>query len=116
MCTGRVDPTMIAEAFINGADGAMVVGCHFGDCHYITGNVQGKIKVELTVRVLDYVGLSPNRVTFDQCSSAEGERFVRLVTAFESGIRELGPLGTGDGLPLAELKEKKMIEAEWVSK
>ena len=36
MCTGRVDPTMIAEAFTNDADGVMVVGCHFGDCHYIT--------------------------------------------------------------------------------
>jgi coenzyme F420-reducing hydrogenase delta subunit len=109
MCTGRVDPTMIAEAFINGADGVMVVGCHFGDCHYITGNVQGKIKVGLAERVLTYVGLSPKRVAFDQCSSAEGERFVRLVTDFNQGVRGLGPLGTGDDLPLPELKEKMKI-------
>jgi F420-non-reducing hydrogenase iron-sulfur subunit len=109
MCTGRVDPTMIAEAFTNDADGVMVVGCHFGDCHYITGNVQGKIKVELAARVLTSVGLSPKRVTFDQCSSAEGERFVKLVTDFNQGIRELGPLGTGDGLELPELREKITI-------
>jgi F420-non-reducing hydrogenase iron-sulfur subunit len=70
---------MIAEAF--------VVGCHFGDCHYITGNVQGKIKVELAAKVLTSVGLSPKRVSFDQCSSAEGERFVKLVTDFNQGIR-----------------------------
>ena len=109
MCTGRVDPTMIAEAFINDADGVMVVGCHFGDCHYITGNVQGKIKVGLAERVLTYVGLSPKRISFDQCSSAEGERFVKLVTDFNQGVRELGSLGTGDGLPLSELKEKLPI-------
>ena len=109
MCTGRVDPTMIAEAFTNDADGVMVVGCHFGDCHYITGNVQGKIKVELAAKVLTSVGLSPKRVSFDQCSSAEGERFVKLITDFNQGIRELAPLGTVDGLELPELKEKLTI-------
>jgi hypothetical protein len=87
----------------------MVVGCHFGDCHYITGNVQGKIKVGLAERVLTYVGLHPNRVAFDQCSSAEGERFVKLVTDFNQGVRDLGPLGTGDRLELPELKQKLPI-------
>jgi len=100
---------MVAEAFINGADGVMVVGCYFGDCHYITGNVQGKIKVGLAQRVLDYVGLHSKRVSFDQCSSAEGERFVKLVTDFDISIRELGPLGTGDRVPLAELQDKLVI-------
>ena len=55
------------------------------------------------------MGLSPKRVAFDQCSSAEGERFVKLVTDFNQGVRDLGPLGTGDGLPLPELKEKLSI-------
>lgn len=109
MCTGRVDPTIIAEAFVNGADGVMVVGCYFGDCRYITGNIQGKIKVGLAARVLDYVGLNPRRVSFDQCSSAEGERFVKLITEFDNGVRQLGPLGTGDRLPVPELKEKLKV-------
>jgi coenzyme F420-reducing hydrogenase delta subunit len=109
MCTGRVDPTLITEAFINNADGVMVVGCHFGDCHYITGNYEGKIKVGLAARVLDYVGLNPQRVSFNQCSSAEGERFVSMVTEFDRGISELGPLGVGDRLSLPELKEKLLV-------
>ncbi len=109
MCTGRVDPTMIAEAFLNGADGIMVIGCHFGDCHYITGNYQGKIKVGLATRALDYVGLNPKRISFNQCSGAEGDRFVSLVTAFDKEITELGPLGSADRLPLDELKQKVEI-------
>jgi len=109
MCTGRVDPTMIADAFARGADGVMVVGCHFGDCHYITGNYQGKIKVGLAQRTLDYVGLNPQRVSFNQCSSAEGERFVSMVTAFDRQIQELGPLGTSDRIPLPKLREKLLI-------
>lgn len=109
MCTGRVDPTMLADAFIKGADGVMVVGCHFGDCHYITGNYQGKIKVGLASRTLDYVGLNPGRVSFNQCSSAEGERFVSMVSAFHKKIQELGPLGNAETLPLADLQEKLAI-------
>lgn len=109
MCTGRVDPPMIADAFIQGADGVMVVGCHFGDCHYITGNYQGKIKVALAARVLEYVGLNPLRIAFDQCSSAEGERFVNLVSAFDKQIREIGPLGQAEPLSPAQLKDKLAI-------
>jgi F420-non-reducing hydrogenase iron-sulfur subunit len=109
MCTGRVDPTMIADAFINGADGIMAVGCHFGDCHYITGNYQGKIKVGLANRALDYVGLNPKRISFSQCSSAEGERFVNLVTSFDREIRQLGPLGAAERYPLPKLQEKLAI-------
>lgn len=110
MCTGRVDPTMIADAFIDGADGLMVVGCHFGDCHYISGNYQGKIKVGLAGRTLDYVGLNPERISFSQCSSAEGERFVSMVTAFNQRIMELGPLGSAaDRIALPKLKDKLEI-------
>jgi hypothetical protein len=100
---------MIADALINGADGVMVVGCHLGECQYISGNVQGKIKVGLAIDVLDFVGLNRKRVSFDHCSSAEGERFVRLVTEFDNGIRDLGPLGTGDRFPLPELTEKLKV-------
>jgi F420-non-reducing hydrogenase iron-sulfur subunit len=109
MCTGRVDPTMIADAFIKGADGLMAVGCHFGDCHYITGNYQGKIKVGLAARTLEYAGLNPQRVAFNQCSSAEGERFVGLVNGFTRTISELGPLGSADRLALPQLQDKLAV-------
>jgi coenzyme F420-reducing hydrogenase delta subunit len=109
MCTGRVDPALVAEAFSKRLDGLLVVGCYFGDCHYITGNLQGKIKVGLASRVLEYVGLDSRRVSFDQCSSAEGDRFVQLVTEFDRAIRDLGPLGTGDRVGLPELKDKLQV-------
>ncbi len=38
MCSGRVDPQLILWAFRCGADGVLVGGCHFGDCHYQEGN------------------------------------------------------------------------------
>jgi F420-non-reducing hydrogenase iron-sulfur subunit len=109
MCTGRVDPTMIADAFSKGIDGLMVVGCHFGDCHYITGNYQAKVKVELARKALSYGGLNPQRVSFNQCSSAEGERFVSMVSAFHRGVSDIGPLGSSDKLSGDQLTEKMLV-------
>jgi hypothetical protein len=97
---------MVVDAFIEGADGIMVVGCHFGDCHYITGNYQARVKIGLASRTLGYVGLNTGRVAFNQCSSAEGERFVSQVTAFDGNIREMGSLGSAEGFSLPRLKDR----------
>jgi NADH-quinone oxidoreductase subunit E len=99
MCTGRVDPAIVAGAFKKGLDGLMVVGCYFGDCHYITGNHQAKAKVEMTRKLFRHVGVNEERLAFRQCSSGEASVFVDLVGEFDRKIRELGPLG-GDGDPV----------------
>jgi NADH-quinone oxidoreductase subunit E len=96
MCTGRVDPAMVARAFKKGLDGLLVVGCYFGDCHYITGNFQAKAKMDMTRKVLQHIGVNAQRLAFRQCSSGEASVFVELVREFDEKIRELGPLG-GDG-------------------
>jgi len=95
MCTGRVDPATAVRALKKGLDGLMVVGCHFGDCHYISGNVQASIKMDMTRRLLKHVGVNEERLVFNQCSSGEAALFVELVTRFNDNIRELGPVGAG---------------------
>ena len=96
MCTGRIDPAMVAMAFQKGLDGLMVVGCYFGDCHYVSGNVQAKAKIDMTRKLFKYIGVNEERLAFRQCSSGEASVFVKLVTEFDEKIRDLGPLG-GDG-------------------
>ena len=46
MCSGRVQPTFILDAFANGIDGILVTGCHIGDCHYISGNELTQVRME----------------------------------------------------------------------
>ena len=93
MCSARVDPTFVLEAFIRGLDGVMVLGCHPGDCHYMTGNYQTERRMVMTQKILGELGLSPERLLVDWVSAAEGERFASLVSGFTERIRELGPLG-----------------------
>lgn len=114
MCTGRLDPAITARAFKKGLDGLLVVGCYFGDCHYISGNFQAKAKLDVARRVFDYVGMNPERLAFRQCSSGEASVFVKIVTEFTEKIKELGPLGAGgDRLETSRL-HKKLESAEAV--
>ena len=114
MCTGRVDPATVAKAFKKGLDGLMVVGCYFGDCHYISGNVEAKAKIDMTRRLLKYIGVNEDRLSFQQCSSGEAAVFVELVNHFDERIRSLGPIGhDGDSLSRPEIF-KKLSAAEAV--
>jgi F420-non-reducing hydrogenase iron-sulfur subunit len=90
MCSGRVTPGFILEAFRLGADGVLVTGCHPGDCHYISGNQNAVVTVEKTARLLALLGLETERLRLEWISAAEGARFARVMTEFTEQIRKLG--------------------------
>jgi F420-non-reducing hydrogenase iron-sulfur subunit len=91
MCSGRVDPVFIAKAFLAGFDGTMVLGCHPGDCHYLTGNLQAEKKIHLTQKLFEMAGVGSGRILLDWVSAGEGERFARVVRQFVEKIKQLGP-------------------------
>ena len=91
MCSGRVDPTLVVEAFIQGADGVLVGGCHPGDCHYVTGNLQASYKIGVAEKLVELGGLDPRRVRLEWVSASEGQRFADLIRDFTDQLRKLGP-------------------------
>lgn len=93
MCSGRVSPEMVIRAFREGADGVIVLGCHIGDCHYISGNHRTAKRIPMLQNLLGYVGIDPRRLRLDWVSSAEGPKLARVVDEFVAAIRELGPAG-----------------------
>lgn len=109
MCTGRMDPALVADAFVHGADGILVIGCHFGDCHYISGNIIAKHKLDMARQTLAYAGLNPARLRFGNLSSAEAAKFAEYNTEFVEQIRQIGPLGAGDEIGMPKLGEKLKI-------
>lgn len=92
MCSGRVDPSFIIKAFQLGADGVMVAGCHFGDCHYIEGNFKTMRRVEILKLLLQDFGINPNRLRLEWISASEAEKFARVSFEFTDEIKKLGPL------------------------
>lgn len=90
MCSGRVDPKFIFSALNVGIDGVIVMGCHIGDCHYLSGNYEAEIKFAATKQMLNLVGLD-DRIHLEWVSASEGTRFGKVVTEFTEKIRKLGP-------------------------
>ena len=96
-CLGRVDTTLMLEAFRKGFDGVLLVGCHIGDCHYVSGNKNAFIVVEQMKNVLHYLGIEPERLRIEEVSGGEGPLFVKVVKEFIEELKALGstPLLTG---------------------
>jgi F420-non-reducing hydrogenase iron-sulfur subunit len=95
MCSGRVEPTLVLEAFQKGADGVMVLACHPGDCHYKEGNLRAFCRAELLGRTLPQLGVDPARFCFDYVSAAEAEKFSQVTNDFVAAIRAHAAALTG---------------------
>ena len=91
-CTGRVSPLHLLEALANGADGAMVAGCLLGQCHYREGNYNAVDRVLFAQRLLESVGVEPERVRMFTMSAGEPPKFVAAVREMDRTIRALPPL------------------------
>lgn len=91
MCSGRVDPAMVAGALLGGADGVLVAGCHPGDCHYEKGNYYARRRFAVLKKVVETLGLEADRLRLSWVSASEGPRFQKVVTEFTEKISALGP-------------------------
>ena len=91
MCSGRIQPGFVLRAFEKGADGVLVSGCHFGDCHYVFGNERAVEQFEKTKSVIKLLGLEEGRLRLEWISAAEGARFAEIINEFTDQVRALGP-------------------------
>ena len=91
MCSSRVEPVMIITAFLRGADGVLIAGCHPGDCHYDKGNYYTRRRFAVLKKIFEELGLEHERLRLSWISASEGPRYAEVVTEFTEKIKELGP-------------------------
>ncbi len=99
MCSGRVEPEHVLQAYRHGADGVLILACHPGDCHYKEGNYRATQRNRMLVKLLKQFGIEEERCRLDYVSAGEGEKFVRVVSDMVESLRTLGPM---DGRLAAE--------------
>ncbi len=90
-CTGKVDVIHILHAFEKGADGAYVVGCMEGECHFNKGNFRARKRVEQAQKILETIGIGGQRTRMYNLASSEGPLFAKYATEFVEDIRKMGP-------------------------
>jgi heterodisulfide reductase subunit A len=97
MCAGRVHPKFILHAFARGAGRVLVSGCHPpGDCHYVSGNLRAKARMEKLWPKLAKKGIAPARLHLEWISATEGRTFQQVIQAMAAEIeaeREKGEKG-----------------------
>jgi coenzyme F420-reducing hydrogenase delta subunit/ferredoxin len=113
MCSGRIGLDLILRAFSKGIDGVLVGGCRLGECNYIThGNYHTLNTVLLCKKIMEHIGLNPDRLRMEFMAAGDGIHFSQVVNEFTVQVRSLGPLGMAEGIDKNELLKRN----EWVNR
>ena len=93
LCTGRIHPKFILHAFERGAGQVLVSGCHPpGDCHYVSGNLRARERVEKLWPKLAKKGIDPSRLRLEWISATEGRTFQRVIQEMAAALEDDQPV------------------------
>ena len=105
MCSGRVDLEFVLRAFSNGIDGVFIGGCRLNECNYIThGNYDALSNVLLCRKIMQHIGLNPERLAIEFLSSGDGILLAEKINAFCKKVDDIGPFGKSEGIDAKGLK------------
>jgi heterodisulfide reductase subunit A-like polyferredoxin/coenzyme F420-reducing hydrogenase delta subunit len=88
-CAGKIDLDYILTAFVEGADGVLVLACHNGNCKSERGNIFAEWRVDDAHRMLEESGFGKERLQFATLASNTGSRFSSIVSEMEKNIMDL---------------------------
>jgi len=92
VCSGRLDTRHIVNAFEQGADGVLILGCPEGDCHFQDGNLEAKKKVLLLQKLLESYGIEKERIRIKLAVDPDGKQIPSLVREMSDVLAKLGPV------------------------
>lgn len=118
MCGGRVTTGLVLKAFQLGADGVLVATCHFEDCHYLFGAKRAAEVHKITEKLIDMLGIEPERLRLEWISAAEAPKFAKVAKELVEAVQKVGPSpirkkdikGSGDQ-EIGELEDQCITEA-----
>lgn len=107
-CIGGLDPVLIFETFIEGADGVLLVGCSPLDCHFVEGSIYAESTVAVTRKLLGLTGLESERLALHLGSPVEELKFSKVVEDFVGLLEKLGPSPLAKKKPDANILENAL--------
>ena len=66
-CSGKIDAQYLLHALEGGAHGVCVVTCSKGECTLTQGNYRAEIRIRMVQRLLEEIGLDPQRAEIINC-------------------------------------------------
>ena len=92
ICSGKIDAIHILDAFKQGADGVLILGCPEGDCHYQDGNYEARKRAYLVQKILGAYGIEPERLRIELAVDPEGRTIPQMVKKMSDAVAKLGPV------------------------
>jgi coenzyme F420-reducing hydrogenase delta subunit/heterodisulfide reductase subunit C len=100
MCSGRITPELILDAFNEGAWGVMIAGCPPEECDH-DGNYKTRRRLLLLKNLLKELNIEPKRLKLGWFSTRESAKLIKEIDNFLTEIEKLGPI--------KKLEQKKII-------
>lgn len=93
-CLGSVNMVWIKDALSSGLDGAILLGCKYGDdyqCHFVKGSEIASRRMENIGETLSTLGLEPERCAVRQVAISDYDTVANVINEFVEEIKGLGP-------------------------
>ncbi len=93
-CLGSVNMARIRDALSAGMDGAMLLGCTYGDdyqCHFVKGSEIANKRMENIGDTLKTLGLEPERCAANQVAITDYDKIPQIINEFVDLVVEMGP-------------------------
>jgi coenzyme F420-reducing hydrogenase delta subunit len=87
-CLGKINSMHLLKAFENGADAVLVAG---GTCRFMEGLAVAQKQIEYTRKLLEELGIEPQRLELVLVNQAEGKTFTEAAEGIIKRVRALGP-------------------------
>jgi len=91
MCQGRISPELILQAFSKGAWGVLISCCPPEECDH-NGNYKTQRRVLMTQKVLEQMGINPERLRLERVSKGDAGTFKKVLKEFNEVIEKMGPI------------------------
>ena len=91
-CLGQIDPVVMGRAFLEGANGLLLIGCNPEECHHSYGIDHTWSRVWTMKKLLGLCGLERERIALAHSDIIKPDQYVRTVESFIKTIDGLGPI------------------------
>lgn len=90
-CAGNIGVINILKAFVEGADGVLVVRCPEKSCHFLFGSHNAGLTIQFTKNILDEIGFDSARLVSVEMVSSDPDKYVKAIQNMNELIKKLGP-------------------------
>ncbi len=93
-CLGSVNMVWIKDAMSAGMDGALLLGCKYGDdyqCHFVKGSEIANKRMDNIGETLGTLGLEPERCAVRQIAISDYDKIPGIIEEFVEEVIEMGP-------------------------